>query len=96
VLQTLGEKALVYRADVFKYVNNCKAQYDIIFADPPFDHSHIATLPEHILSHKILKNNGMLIVEHPVSVNFSKVNGFVETRKYGKVNFSFFSNPVSE
>ncbi len=90
VLNTINEKASVYRADVFRYLKNCHTQFDLVFADPPFDHSRLAELPEFILSKNILAPRGMLIVEHPSAFNFSKLQGFHELRKYGKVHFSFF------
>jgi 16S rRNA (guanine(966)-N(2))-methyltransferase RsmD len=91
VLKTLDEKATVYRADVFKYLQGCKTKYDLIFADPPFDHPQIAQLPAFVLSKPVLNNNGILIVEHPANIDYSKNENFIELRKYGKVHFSFFS-----
>lgn len=90
VLQELKEVAKVYRADVFKYLAGEKGKYDLIFADPPYDHPRFAEIPGKILERELLADKGLLIVEHPKEFDFSKLNGFIELRKYGKVQFSFF------
>ncbi|MBN2261754.1 MAG: 16S rRNA (guanine(966)-N(2))-methyltransferase RsmD [Prolixibacteraceae bacterium] len=90
VINALGEKAKVYRSDVFRFIKQEKNSYDLIFADPPYDHPQLGELPALILKGSLLNKNGLLIVEHPANYQFSKVEGFVELRKYGKVHFSFF------
>ncbi|MBN1926776.1 MAG: 16S rRNA (guanine(966)-N(2))-methyltransferase RsmD [Prolixibacteraceae bacterium] len=92
VLKELGEVATVYRADVFKYLQGEKTKYDLIFADPPYDHPRFAEIPGKILDRNILTDEGMLIVEHSKMYDFSKIPGFLELRKYGNVHFSFFTN----
>ncbi|HKM93577.1 MAG TPA: 16S rRNA (guanine(966)-N(2))-methyltransferase RsmD [Prolixibacteraceae bacterium] len=91
VLKELDEKARVFRTDVFRFVPHENSKYDLIFADPPFDHPRLEEIPQLILDNNLLTDNGILIVEHPGNFNFSKINGFQEIRKYGKVNFSFFT-----
>ncbi len=80
----------VIRTDVFRFLNNTTFQYDIIFADPPYKMGNIETISVLIFQNNLLKPSGWLIVEHPKYVDFSTQPGFVEHRKYGKVNFSFF------
>lgn len=90
VLSSLNEKAKVYRTDAFRFIEHEKNEYDLIFADPPFDHPRLAELPEIILKNNLLSTDGVFIIEHPSAFQFSKIDGFIETRKYGKVHFSFF------
>ncbi|NOQ27703.1 MAG: methyltransferase domain-containing protein [Bacteroidales bacterium] len=78
------------KSDAFRYVKFCKDKFDIVFADPPYDLKEIESIPGFIFEQQILKENGWIIVEHGDKTNFSKHNGFVETRKYGGVNFSIF------
>jgi 16S rRNA (guanine(966)-N(2))-methyltransferase RsmD len=92
VIKELNEKAKVYRADVFKFLENEKAKYDLIFADPPYDHPNFAEIVPLVISRNILTENGMFIIEHPKNFNFGHLAGFVEMRKYGSVHFSFFRN----
>jgi len=80
------------KVDVFSWLKRDADSYDIIFADPPYDLSTLAQLPESILSTNLLSPEGLLIVEHPIEYNFSEIKGFIEQRKYGKVNFSLFEH----
>jgi len=90
VLSELNEIAKVYRADVFKFLENHRVKYDLVFADPPYDHPRLGEVPGLILKADILSEEGILIIEHSKSFNFSKLPGFYDTRVYGSVHFSFF------
>lgn len=79
-----------YREDVFKYLNVETEQYDLIFADPPYDLNRIPDLPKVIFEKNLLKPDGLLIVEHQSLQNLSNHPAFVEQRKYGHSSFSFF------
>ena len=78
--------------DVFKYLTLCTETFDLIFADPPFKHENIERIPMLIFEKKLLKEDGLLIVEHPVDVKFAEIMQLQETREYGTVNFSIFGN----
>ena len=78
------------RTNVFHYLKTCTRKFDIIFADPPYDLAEIETLPEIILSRELLKDDGVFILEHPKSINFSSNECLADHRSYGSVNFSFF------
>ncbi|MFP4022990.1 MAG: RsmD family RNA methyltransferase [Thiohalospira sp.] len=78
------------KTDVFRYIKSCNDQFDIIFADPPYDLKELELIPDFIFEHHLLKKNGWLIVEHGDKTNFSRQKGFKELRKYGNVNFSIF------
>ncbi|MBQ5856919.1 MAG: 16S rRNA (guanine(966)-N(2))-methyltransferase RsmD [Bacteroidales bacterium] len=84
------EELLAIRSDVFRFIPMHKAKYDLIFADPPYDSQHYDLLVSLIFEHNLLKEGGMLVVEHNKFVNFNEHPRFVEQRRYGKVNFSFF------
>ncbi len=91
VLNTLGEKANVITNDAFRFVPNCKQSYDIVFADPPYDHPHFAKIVELVLSTGITKPDGTFIIEHSKQYDFSTLPHFLELRKYGHVHFSIFT-----
>lgn len=76
--------------DVFKYITRSNEQFDFIFADPPYNLPNLATLPELIFTHNLLKENGLLVLEHGKDFSFKEAPHFVEHRHYGSVNFSFF------
>jgi len=71
-------------------LNIAKLINDIIFADPPYDLKGIETIPDLVMKNKLLKDDGVLILEHSRDYNFSEHVSFSEHRNYGKVNFSFF------
>lgn len=76
--------------DVFKFLRKQTRQWDLIFADPPYTHKQITEIPGHIFQHNLLAENGWLVVEHPSRLFFPPDAPLLETRSYGKVNFSIF------
>ena len=78
------------RSDVFKFINACRVQYDFIYADPPYALDRLPLLPDLVFEHELLKENGIFVLEHSISNDFSTHPRFVERRTYGSVNFSFF------
>ena len=81
---------LLYKADVFKFIKNTPLNYDIIFADPPFDLKNLDELPKLIFENENLKEEALIIIEHSFRNDFSEFPYFLKLKKYGKVNFSFF------
>jgi 16S rRNA (guanine966-N2)-methyltransferase len=76
--------------DVKAYLKTCSVKYDIVFADPPYDLTWLADLPDLVTTSGVVKNDGFLILEHPRKMSFSSHRLFFEHRSYGGVNFSFF------
>jgi 16S rRNA (guanine(966)-N(2))-methyltransferase RsmD len=79
----------IVQANVFSFLKHA-GSYDLIFADPPYDFGRYEELTESILNNKLLNEGGILIIEHPRDINLSGFKGYAETRRYGKVHFSFF------
>lgn len=86
------ENIRVQKTDAFRFLHHTSETFDIIFADPPFKLQNIGCIPVLVFENKLLVKDGMLIVEHPVRITFSGISHFIETRKYGTVNFSIFGN----
>lgn len=82
------------RAEAFQFIGICKIDFDIVFADPPYDYSGTLNIPQEVLSAKLVKPGGWLIIEHGENKDFSHMDFFYEKRRYGKVLFSFFAIPV--
>jgi 16S rRNA (guanine966-N2)-methyltransferase len=80
----------VIRGDALRYLKNPSQSFDIIFADPPFDHPLLATLPDLVFDTEVLAREGRFILEHPSSHTFTAHDHFLQHRKYGGVNFTFF------
>lgn len=89
----------VQRADVFDWLkkNRNKKQFDIIFADPPFDleEKKYDELISLVLNNNYLKDNGVFVLEHQTK-NIPQHPNILETRKYGNVSFSIFGKLLSE
>ena len=91
VKEKLGEENIkIIRGDVFKFITGCYRSFDIVFADPPYDHKRFAEIPELILNSKMVSEGSLVIVEHSKNHDFSMLPEFVEQRVYGSVNFSIF------
>lgn len=94
VKEKLGDTVLkLVRGDVFRFLERPREAYDIVFADPPYQHPRFAEIPALILKSKAVKPGTLVIVEHNGSHDFSAMPEFVEHREYGSVNFSFFKVP---
>lgn len=89
----LSETLSVVRADVFSFLGrNNQGSFDLIFADPPYDldADKFHQLVDLIKANNWLSEGGELVIEHPKEINFESNPYFLQTRKYGNVNFSFF------
>ena len=77
--------------DVLKYLKDQPDEsFDIVFADPPYDYKYYDKLIKEGL--RVLRNGGMLIVEHRFKNDLSSVEPdfYVESRKYGDTAISFW------
>jgi 16S rRNA G966 N2-methylase RsmD len=72
----------------------CRTSYDLVFADPPYDHEIIPSLPELVLNKEILVEDGWFILEHGKENSFAHHPQFQELRKYGSVHFSIFERGI--
>ncbi len=85
------DKCFPIRGDVFKFINSTREKFDFIFADPPYALTNIADIPRIIFEKDLLKEGGLLVLEHGKENNFEEDPHFLERRVYGSVNFSIFS-----
>ena len=86
------DRGLPLRGDVFRYIEKCNEQFDFIFADPPYALKELSTIPQKIFEYKLLKPEGLFVLEHGKDLSFEQDPHFIEHRHYGSVNFSFFKN----
>lgn len=91
VKEKLGDTVLtLVRGDVFRYIGRVQDPFDIVFADPPYDHARFGEIPALILNSKLVKEGSFVIVEHSKNHDFSSLPGFMRQLTYGSVNFSIF------
>ncbi len=88
------DQARVVVADVFKYLEKAPLNYDIIFADPPYDLENIENLPNLVFASENIKENCLFILEHSEKYSFAEHPHFEKEKKYGKVRFSFFRENI--
>ena len=79
------------KGDVFRFLQTAPAQScDFIFADPPYALKNLSDIPRLIIEKKILRQDGIFVMEHPKEHDFSALPSFNQRRAYGSVNFSIF------
>lgn len=80
----------VVRGNGLHFIEKSLTQFDLVFADPPYDLTELPQLPERVLSGPLLVTGGWFILEHGERTDVSHCTHYVETRKYGHVHFSLF------
>jgi len=93
VVNNPSESGLILHGNCVELMNSLPtASVDLIFADPPYnikDEKYYEII-NIIFKNKILKNDGLLIIEHSSKTRINQHNFFFENRKYGDSNFSFY------
>lgn len=87
------DRAQVIRADVFKYLKQCKEQYDIIFADPPYALANIDELPQIVFGQNLLLPGGTFVMEHGTRNKYEQHPNFHRQKNYGTSLFTIFTQP---
>jgi len=60
----LSDKAKIHNTDAVKFLQNCSAQFDIIFADPPYESGEIERIFKVLEKKDLLTEDGVLILQH--------------------------------
>ena len=84
------EHHMLIRGDVFRFLKSCHQQFEIIFADPPYQLPDLPKVPNLVFEHHLLAPDGILVFEHGKQNDFSQHPHFLEHRSYGSVNFTLF------
>lgn len=87
----LGETSIrLVKTNAFVFAEHFKEQYDLVFADPPYEMKNFTDVPALVFDNNLLREGGLFILEHSGVYDFSKLPQFRELRRYGSVHFSFF------
>lgn len=80
------------KADVYDYLKYTGKNYDLIFADPPYDFTDtdFLKITEMVFENHLLSDVGMLVLEHSKHTDLSQHPFHQESRRYGSSVFSFF------
>jgi 16S rRNA G966 N2-methylase RsmD len=82
--------------DAIQFAKNCTQQYDLIFAGPPYALEVINEIPDIIFEKKLLKDDGMFILETSPKHDFTEHPKLLEVRNYGQTHFWFFGEEIEE
>ena len=90
--ETFDMEINAIKSEAFKFLENCKRQFTIIFADPPyaFSEEDFNKIAESVFQNKLLENDGMLIIEHSKHTDLSNTINYSYSKSYGGNMFSFF------
>ena len=78
--------------DVYKHLEKSIKQFDIIFADPPYDinQDKLEKVIDLIFKNKLINENGVCIIEHSKHRSLDNQKNFTDRKIYGGNCFSFF------
>jgi len=84
----------VIRDDVFDFLKSNNKKFDIILMDPPYKKEFGEKLLKRIKKNHILKNNGIIVIEHSKKENLKSQNNLVKIKdkKYGDTKLTVFEN----
>jgi 16S rRNA (guanine(966)-N(2))-methyltransferase RsmD len=90
--EKLDLKINTMQSDTLKYLSSINMDFDLIFADPPYNlgHESYLELVNTVFENNQLKKNGLLILEHSNRRHLESYPQFSQARKYGNNIFSFF------
>jgi len=77
-------------SNAFIFIRHALPEYDLIFADPPYDLDGVGGIPDMIITSPLITNDGLFILEHAGRYDFEQHPNFSQHRTYGNVNFTFF------
>ena len=90
--EKLDFKINMIQSDSLKYLFSINMDFDLIFADPPYDlvHESYLKLINTIFEKNQLRKDGLLILEHSGKIHLEEYPQFIQARKSGSNIFSFF------
>lgn len=85
------------KSDVFAYLDKCKVDYDLIFADPPYglDQASFEKIVLKLFEQKMLRPDGMFVIEHSKHTKLTHLAHYSFQKNYGGSTFTFFEMPVA-
>ena len=86
------ESCDIIHDDALSFINHCRDEFALVFADPPYAYTDTPKLPIIIFERKLLKREGFLIIEHAKQTVFepSTFYKLVVQKEFGNTHVSFF------
>lgn len=89
----LNDKMVVKRMEVKSFLNMANDKYDIIFMDPPYFQGLIDESVEAILKNDLIKEQGIIVIEHDfkdkIKLDYDSLEVHKE-KKYGRTAITIF------
>ena len=79
------------KSNSFVFIKRMVTNYNLIFADPPYDLAGIESIPDLIFESNLLEAEGFFVLEHSARYRFEQHARFFQHRAYGSVNFTMFT-----
>jgi 16S rRNA (guanine(966)-N(2))-methyltransferase RsmD len=90
--ESFGAKNIqAVKSNSFVFIKRMVTNYNLIFADPPYDLEGIESIPDLILDSNLLEAEGIFVLEHSTRYRFEQHARFLQHRAYGSVNFTMFT-----
>ncbi len=85
----------VVQTEALTYMQFCRQEFDLIFADPPYAWGQTAEIPELIFEKNLLKKDGFLIIEHikHVPMETTQLYKLAVQKEFGQTRVSFIVHP---
>lgn len=86
-----SEYAAIYKTNAVNFLQNCSQKFDIIFLDPPYAKGLYNNILHLIETNRILKDDGLIVVEWDFETGFTDNYGSFEVfkeKKYGRVGIT--------
>ena len=91
---SLGFSIRTICSDVFKFISkSTQPTYDLVVGDPPYDigeDKYLQLIDQLTTQPSLLKESGILILEHASNLSFDNHKYFEMKKKYGSSTFSWF------
>ena len=94
-LSFVEENKKLFMMDVNRFIVSSTYQYDIVYADPPFNMEGKVELFKNVAEHKLIKSGGLFIIHYPEEEKKlwpEEIEGFTfkDERKYGRSMVRFY------
>ncbi|MGA9116299.1 MAG: 16S rRNA (guanine(966)-N(2))-methyltransferase RsmD [Bacteroidota bacterium] len=87
------EQAEVWDADAMEFMERAQADYDLVFADPPYRFDRTSDIPSIAFRRGLVRTGGYLLIEHTPDVRFPEPipgGGIHTSRKFGRTIVTIF------
>jgi 16S rRNA (guanine(966)-N(2))-methyltransferase RsmD len=96
--ESFGMTINTIKSDVFKFLEHAQGSHTVIFADPPYElpKEEFAKIARLIFENSLLKEEGILVIEHSKHTDLSDLQHYLKSKSYGGNSFSFFEIATEE